>query len=156
MSSLARLLLAIVLATACIGLTTVAFAAIAISRHGTVSVDLEEEDGGRRSLALPGTLVETGVHLLPDEVIRDVLADAPELSRVLPAVRVACRELDDATDGVLVDIEAPDERVRIRKEDGHLVVEVDGAADDLEVRVPLATVQAVLDIVEPLVAADRR
>ena len=150
MSSLVRLLLAIVLAMGCIAVTTVSFAAFALSRQ----VEVRDDQAGGMSLALPSALVQAGVHLIPHDVIRNALADAPELSRALPALRAACRELHEAEDGVLVAIDAPDETVRIRKADQRLVVEVHSASDDVEVSVPLATVQSLLEAVEPFVAED--
>jgi len=123
-------------------LVTLAYAA------GTVDVKVHEKqaDGTRLHLILPAGLITWGVRLTPASELSK--ADK-ELRPWLPAIRVASRELARCPDATLVDVRDRKETVRIAKRGDYLVIDVDDAEDTVHVSLPLSTVAAVADALQP-------
>ena len=135
-----RLLLAVVAGAALLMLATVGVGAAAVYHAGTIAVEVEE-DGNSFQFSLPAGLVRAAIAIAPASALSKATR---ELEPWLPAVEAGWRELCDAPDFVLVEVDSRDERVRVEKSGSELLVVVD--ADDAHVRVavPLGTVSALL------------
>ncbi len=123
-------------------LVTLAYAA------GTVDVKVHEKqaNGTRLHLILPAGLITWGVRLAPASELSKA---GKEVRPWLPAIRVASRELARCPDATLVDVRDRNETVRIAKRGGYLVIDVDDAEDTVHVSLPLSTVAAVADALQP-------
>jgi hypothetical protein len=144
-SSFGRLVAAIVVSLVVGGLSTVAFVSAAVYHAGTVEVEIWEERGEHVSVAVPASLVTGVLNFLPRRVYIEA---ASEVEPYWDAARAATRELARMQDGVvLVAVTGPDLKVRVAKEDGRLVVDVDEGGTRVHVSVP---VKIVADIVDKL------
>lgn len=141
-SSGVRLFLAVVVSIVVIGAATVSVVAAAIYHAGSVEVEVVESGGDRISLSVPTTLVVAAVQLVPDDLIQEA---AGEMEPWWPVVHEASRELVRCPDAVLVQVDGPDESVRVAKRGGELVVDVRDGGDRVHVVVPVRTISAVLD-----------
>ena len=72
---------------------------------------------------------------------------------LLPALRAGWRELVRAPDCVLVEIRDHDDRVRVAKQGGEILIQVESNGSTVRVSVPLATVGPLLAKLERAGAA---
>jgi hypothetical protein len=108
-----------------------------------VFVQENGEDGETVRVNVPVAFVERVLPLIENEHIHDgkvVIPDEAELEGVdLRGIWEAVRE---TADGEFVTVEGPDENVRVAKENGMLLVDVDDDGDKVRVRLPLDVVDA--------------
>lgn len=118
-----------------------------IFHQGVVRVSVEEtKPGGERvRLVLPAALLPLGVRAVPEEAIREA---APAARDVLPAIRLAARELARCPDTLLVEVRDAGEHIRLAKRDGRLILDVDSPRERVHVSLPLRTLAAIADRVE--------
>lgn len=133
-------------------LAVVAWAANYIYQAGALEVCVEEKHSGgnRIHLWVPGVVAAVGVKFVPDEHLRV----PPEAREWLPAARVASAELARVPDATLVEVESPRERVRIVKQDGALVIDVDNPEETVHVSVPLLLVASLTEDLEAAARTD--
>jgi hypothetical protein len=99
-----------------------------------------------KAILLTGTLVVAGVTADAGFVHVKVHEKKPDgtIARktrdVLPALAVAARELENIPDGPLVEVLSEREQVRVVKEGGSLVIDVNDRNDTVHVSVPLRLV----------------
>ena len=122
--------------------TTVLAGAYA-AQQGLVRVRVvEKKPGGDRvNLCVPAAAIPVALRLAPDDAIRQASEQAKDL---LPALRIASRELSRLPDTELVEVRDTREHVRIRTVDGKLEIDVESDREDVHVSVPLRTLEAVL------------
>ena len=109
-----------------------------------VAVDESREGGDRVRVNIPLTLVEAVLPLIEAKEFRHgkVIIDDEEFSREdLTAVLAAVR---DAQDGEYVTVEGADEHVRVAKEGKHILVKVIDSDEDVNIRMPVAVLDALL------------
>lgn len=105
-------------------------------------VDVQEAGGPRIVVPAPGPLVRAALAFAPEEARR---VHAPELSRWLPHAERILEELEKAPDGVLVEVQDGEDRVRIWTEGELLRVRVrEGDHSATDVRLPLRSAGAML------------
>jgi len=124
-----------------LGVSLLATGAV-VYQFGAVEVTVEEKtpEGDRVRLWVPGVLAPVAMQLIPDAELRRL---PPEARRFLPAVRAAAEELRRVPDFVLVEVEDGNERVRIEKRHGALVIDVVSDEETVHVSVPLRVVTSV-------------
>jgi len=108
-----------------------------------ISVD-ERHDNERVRVNLPLDLVEAVLPLIEaDDFHRGrVRVDLDEIHEVdLPAILAAVR---DAEDGEYVTVDSDDEKVRVAKEAGHLVIRAHDRHEEVDIRIRLEVVDALL------------
>lgn len=154
MSGGARLFLLVVAGIVLIVGTTAAFAAVAVLRDGTVSVDVHEAGGTQISLAIPASFVRAALALAPTVSSHEMEAAMAEVRPHWPLVREACARLARCPDGVLVEVEGRDEHVVVAKEGGDLVVHVQDGQDRVDVRVPASAVEDAVEAVGRIARLD--
>jgi len=141
-----RLIVAVVLSLGVGGVSAAAVVAAAVYHAGTIDVEIDQSGGEHVSIAVPSSLVNAAVKLLPDRVYADA---ASEVAPYWDACRAAVREIQRAPDGVLVQVDGPDLNVLVAKHDGRLRIDVVDARDRVQVSVPLATVRQIVEELEP-------
>lgn len=118
-----------------------------IHRAGTIEISVLERghDGTSIDMKIPGALVPVALHLLPEVTIDGVRREiGPEAQEAIGIARVALRSIGRAPDGVFVDIQSPDEIVRVEKRDGRIRVLVDTPDEAVRISVPLPVASSVL------------
>jgi hypothetical protein len=105
-------------------------------RVGSIEVKVRESgpDGVDLAFSIPATMVEAAIHMVPDEVLWEASA---EIDEWLPMLEVLQDEIRQLPDCELVHVESDDERVRVAKRRGKLIVEVEDGDDEVRVAVPI-------------------
>ncbi|HEY7351455.1 MAG TPA: hypothetical protein VH596_01695 [Terriglobales bacterium] len=122
-----------VLGTALVG-------AAAVSSEGFIHVRVHEKqpNGTNVNLLVPAALATTALEFVP---ARNFHHGSHELRECLPIIDAAIPALRDAPDGLLVEVEDPDEHVRVAKAGGSLMVDVNDSDEVVHVSVPLRAAQ---------------
>ena len=95
----------------------------------------------------PAMLVPIGMHFAPR---RDLSHASAEIKPWLPTIRAALEQLRDADDVTLVEVREPGEHVRVAKEGGSIVVDVEDHDETVHVSTPI---RAISSTIEHLAAA---
>jgi hypothetical protein len=115
-----------------------------VARHGAAMVSVHEKrpDGVQIRLPVPVGLVHLALRFVPRD---EMAACDPELRRWLPAARSVVAEIDRAPDGVLVEVQTPNERVVIAKRDGKITVDVDTRDENVHISMAPGGLGEILD-----------
>ncbi len=95
----------------------------------------------------PAMLAPIAMHFAPR---RDVSQAAAEIQPWMPTIRAVLEQLRDTDDVTLVDVKEPGEHVRVSKQGGSIVVDVEDRDDTVHVSTPI---RAISSTVEQLAAA---
>jgi hypothetical protein len=95
----------------------------------------------------PAMLVPIGMHFAPQ---RKLSRAAREIRPWLPTIRAALDQLRESDDVTLVEVNEPDQYVRVAKEGGSIVVDVKDENDTVHVSTPIRVISS---MVEELAAA---
>lgn len=127
--------------------TTVVMGGVVTYNAGAVRVSVDEKKpgGSHVHLIVPAVMVPPVLDLVPEEKLRDQLAQARPW---LPVIRIACRELARTPDAVLVEVVNPREHVKISHRGGSLRVDVDSDEESVHIAVPLQMVHAIAEKLE--------
>jgi hypothetical protein len=102
-----------------------------------ISVKAKKPGGENIRLVVPAAVGPVALWLAPKKDIRKAAKDARPW---LPAIKAAAEELRNCPDGPLVEVTNPNEKVRIAKQGGALVIDVDDPNETVHVSVPLKAV----------------
>jgi hypothetical protein len=134
-----------------VGSTTVlaGIAVYRVCRTGAAWVSVHEKgpSGTHVAIPVPVGLVRTAVAFTPRHELPQM---DPEVQEFLPVLRDIARELERAPDGVLVEVDGPDERVLIEKRGGRFVIDVDSAGEHVTVTLPAGALEEITDVVTDL------
>lgn len=122
-------------------MSTALVAGAALCSEGFIHVKVHEKqpDGTHLNLIVPAALVPATLTFVP----KHHLAQASEqLHECLPIIDAAVPALEDAPDGVLVEVSDPGEHVVVSKSGGSVVVDVNDHGDEVHVSVPLRVAQS--------------
>jgi len=114
-----------------------------------VKVHEKRENGTHLNLYVPAILATTAPFAIPERKLDRIAEKARE---VLPALIVAAREMEKIPDGTLVEVQSTREHVRVTKEDGCIVVDVNDRRDEVHVAVPLHAIQSIAQNLQARVA----
>jgi len=107
-----------------------------------VSVNEKHPGGEHFRIAVPGAIVPMAMALVP---AREIGKHMPiEARRHLPMIEAALDQLKRLPDCTLVEVDGPDEHVRIRVEGGQMRVDVDDSGDEVHVTLPLGSLRSVM------------
>lgn len=122
-----------------------------VTRDGMVEISVREsgDRGDRVGIRVPASLVRVAAALVP--TIRPGIEDREVLGG-LAAAKAALDVLADIPDAPLVSVDEPGTRVRISKERGRLVVEVDDGGDQVRISIPPAAIRALANALPRLAA----
>jgi hypothetical protein len=96
----------------------------------------------------PAMLVPIGMHFAPQ---RDLSRAAAQIRPWLPTIRAALDQLRESDDVTLVEVKEPAEHVRVAKEGGSIVVDVQDEDETVHVSTPI---RAISSTIEQLAASD--
>jgi hypothetical protein len=115
----------------------------ALSTEGFIYVNVQEKHPGGTHVHvfLPAALVPTALHFVPK---RHFMDSSHDMREALPIIDAAIPALNDAPDGVLVEVKDPGEHVLITKHGGSIVVDVNDTDETVHVSVPLIAAQSAI------------
>ena len=123
--------------------------ALGVYSLGSIEVSVKEHGcgGDDIELRIPAALAQAALMLTPDDFI---CSDAGRCGRKAmfdkaPLVSAVCRALRDSPNFVLVEVEAPDQRVRIEKRGHALLIDVKCPDETVHVQVPVKLVQGIVN-----------
>jgi len=135
-------------AVAALALAFLAFAPAASASDLWLHVHVDEKDGGATvRVNLPLAFIETALRAVPAEELRNgrIVIDDEDFS--VAELREMWASLAASGDATLVEIDDHGEQVRVRREGGYLLVDVDENDDhggDVNVRIPERVIEAML------------
>ncbi|HLV93882.1 MAG TPA: hypothetical protein VKS44_01715 [Candidatus Acidoferrales bacterium] len=141
----------ILLGKIALGMTGIVFAGAGVlCSEGFVQVKVvqKQADGHHINVIAPAVLGPIAAHFIPASKLEDA---SHQLRPWLPVVDTALDALREADDVVLVEVKERDERVRVAKEGGSIVVDVDDPDETVHVSAPL---RAISGTVDQIAAAD--
>jgi len=120
-----------------------------VLKDGIVEVNVQEKHpgGSHVHLYVPATAATWGVHLAPEERLREQLRNA-HAREGLAIARVALHELEKMPDAQLVEVESPTEHVRVQTRHGRILVDVDDEGETVHVAVPISAARKVIEELE--------
>ncbi len=124
--------------------------ATAVAATGTVTVSVHErgDDGVRLYIPVPALLIDLAVFaaplVMPDDALAEVRAEIEPFRDSLEAI---AEELESCPPGLLVEVETPDEHVRVTKGWRSFEIEVDSEDADVRVAVPARLLSRMLDVI---------
>lgn len=110
--------------------------AAALSSEGFIHVKVHENQAGgtRVNLIVPAVLVPAALQFVPGHHLAEA---SRNLRTYLPVMDAAIPALEDCPDGVLVEVIDESDHVRVKKDGGSIVVDVNDPDTVVHVSVPL-------------------
>ena len=90
----------------------------------------------------PAMLVPIGMHFAPQ---RDLSRAAAQIRPWMPTIRAALDQLRDSDDVTLVEVKEPGEHVRVAKEGGSIVVDVQDKNETVHVSTPIRAISSTIE-----------
>jgi hypothetical protein len=90
----------------------------------------------------PAMLVPIGMHFAPQ---RDLSRAAAQIRPWLPTIRAALEQLRNSDDVTLVEVKEPGEHVRVAKEGGSIVVDVQDENETVHVSTPIRAISSTIE-----------
>ncbi|HXN74538.1 MAG TPA: hypothetical protein VN861_18470 [Candidatus Acidoferrales bacterium] len=90
----------------------------------------------------PAMLVPIGMHFAPR---KDLSRAAAQIQPWMPTVRAALDQLRDSDDITLVEVKEPGEHVRVAKEGGSIVVDVEDRDETVHVSTPIRAISSTIE-----------
>ncbi len=110
-------------------------AGFAVQQTGIAYVEIEDRNEGfRLSLPVPLILADAALAVVPDQDLTEAREELRDLEPLLRGLFVGLDEVPDAT---FVDVESASEHVRVAKEDGDIIVDVESPNESVYVSVPI-------------------
>lgn len=118
-----------------------------ISSEGFVHVDVHEKGPGGHniSIVVPATLATTSMHFVPKRHLKEACANMKEWGPTADAAIAQLEKLDDFT---LVEVTGKDQHVKISKQHGSIIVDVNDPENTVYVSTPLRAIEATLKEIE--------
>jgi hypothetical protein len=122
-------------------------ATLVVMKDGIIEVNVQEHrpNGDHIHLYVPATVATWGVHLAPEERLKEHLRQSKEH---LAIARAALKELEKLPDAVLVEVESPKEHVRVATHSGSFVVDVNDPGETVHVSLPIRAARKVVEDLE--------
>jgi hypothetical protein len=119
-----------------------------VMKDGIIEVNVQEKhrDGSHIHLYVPATVATWGVHMAPEERLKEHLRGNRENLQLARAVVQAFEKYPDAD---FVQVESPKEHVHMQTRGGSFVVDVDDEGETVHVAVPIRAVRKVLETNAP-------
>jgi hypothetical protein len=139
MKTMAKVLLVLTAAAGILLLGSGFLLAASIVQTGLVTVKVDESgpDGTHLYIPVPAVLVHAGMSVLPALIEKDVWEEVrTDLGEWGPVAAEALRAVEDAPDGVLVEVENDREHVRIEKDGRSLEIHVRDGKDRFDISLP--------------------
>jgi hypothetical protein len=131
------------LAKAALGLGgTLVLAGAYTMREGVIRIDVDEyrSGGSHVHMWVPAAAIPIAMHFVPDKHWRHASEHAREAMPILHAI---VKELKKYPDAEFVQVDDPDQHVRVRTHDGKLQIDVDDPDEKVHILCPLSTIEDV-------------
>ena len=117
--------------------------------EGTITVNVKERQPEQHHVfvMVPALLVPVGMHFVPKE---HLAKSAREIQPWMPTIRAALDELRDGEDITFVEVQDGEQHVRVAKDGGSIVVDVNDPNETVHVSTPI---RAISGAIEELAAA---
>ncbi len=138
----------VLLAKAALGVGGALVMAGAYTFHeGVIRIDVDESRAGGSHIHMwvPAAALPMTMHFVPKHHLRDAAEQARE---ALPAMHAFAKELKKYPDVDLVEITDVQEHVQLRTRSGKLQIDVDAPDENVHIRVPLSTIDDVVQELE--------
>jgi len=124
--------------------TTLVFATVYTFREGTIRVDVDEHRPGGSHIHfwVPATVVPAALHFVPDDKLQEAADRAHE---ALPLAKIVVEELQKYPNADFVQVDSDKEHVKVSVHDGKFYIDVQDRNDEVHIKVPVATVEDVLE-----------
>jgi hypothetical protein len=135
----------ILLGKIALGVTGVMFAGVGVlCSEGFVQVNVvqKQADGHHINVIAPAVLGPIAAHFIPRH---DLLQASEQVRPWLPLIDTTLDALREADDVVLVEVKDHDQHVRVAKEGGSIVVDVDDPEETVHVSAPLRAISGTVD-----------
>jgi len=115
-----------------------------VMKDGIIEVNVQEKHPGGSHIHfyVPATAATWGVHIAPQEKLREHLRRSRE---GLEVAKAALNALEKVEDAVFVEVDSPKEHVRIATHRGDFVVDVDDAGETVHIALPIRAARKVVD-----------
>jgi len=115
-----------------------------VMKDGIIEVNVQEhrEGGSHVHLFVPATVATWGVHLAPEQKLREHLRGKTEALALAQAV---LRDLEKVPDAVLLEVESPKEHVRMEIRGGSFLLDADDKGDTVHIAMPIRAVRKVVE-----------
>jgi len=125
----------------------VALATVVVMKDGLIEVNVQEhhKGGDHVHLYVPATVATWGVHLAPEEKLREHLRNHRQ---DLGIARVVLSELEKLPDASLVEVDSPKEHVHVQVRFGNLTVDVEDPGETVHVSMPIRAARKVVEDLE--------
>lgn len=135
-----------IIAVAVVGLLTSGAGVLSAAGNDLwLHVKVQENDDTKVTVNLPMSVVGKALPMLPEEHLNAGKMHLDEVEMSVSEMRELWREVQSSPDATFVTVEEDDEKVRVWKEGGYLMVSVvDRGGESVEVRVPGRVVDALL------------
>src|SRR5271163_1350782 len=135
----------ILLGKIALGVTGTMLAGVgAICSEGMIEVNVVERQPEVHHVYViaPAMLVPIGMHFAPQ---RDLSRAAAQIRPWLPTIRAALDQLRESDDVTLVEVKEPGEHVRVAKEGGSIVVDVQDEDETVHVSTPIRAISSTIE-----------
>lgn len=126
-----------------VGMATVGAAMLCSEGFLQVKVHEKQANGTHIAFIAPAVLVPAALEFVPNHHLAKA---SRQLRPYMPIIDAAMPALEDCPDTVLVEVVDPSEHVRIAKEHGSIVVDVNDNDDVVHVAVPLRAAESTLHV----------
>jgi hypothetical protein len=109
-------------------------------REGIMSVQEDCAQGHHVHVWLPAAVVPMALHVVPAHYTEHAAA---QVAPFLPTIRALAKELKRYPNAELVEVRDSEQHVRVRTNDGKLLIDVDSPEENVHVVCPLATIEDV-------------
>lgn len=125
-------------------MATVVLGGAVLCSEGFVTVRVKEHqpNGSHIFVVAPAMLAPIALRLAPRERLQEA---EKQVRPYLPTIRVAAEELAKCSNATFVEVQSPDEHVRISKSWGAIVIDVDDKDETVHVSVPIRAVQSAIE-----------
>lgn len=93
-------------------------------------------------VVVPALLASVGMHFVPKD---NVTQAAAEIRPYLPTIRAALEEFRRADDFVMVEVKEPGQHVRVAKDGGSVVVDVENEGTTVYVSTPIRAISSTIE-----------
>ena len=130
-----------------IAVGTAVAAGAMISSEGFVQVKVHEKGPGGHNISIvaPATLITGSMRFVPREHLREASEQMKEWG---PTAKAIIEQLNQTDDFTLVEVTNKDQHVKVSKEHGSVIVDVNDPENSVYVSTPLRAIESTMDEIE--------
>lgn len=118
-----------------------------------VNVVQKQAQGHHIHVVAPALLLTIGAHFAPKESMAEASA---EIQPWMPTIRATLAQLRECDDIAFVEVSRPDQKVRVAKSGGSIVVDVESVEDSVHVSAPIRAMSSAVEELAAMAPASER